>query len=192
MGKPIKYVTPELRLSYCHLFKPRAIKAGDDPKYSVSILIPKSDTKIIKAINDAVAQCTAENQDTLKAKKGLKHPLRDGDEKDSPEYEDHFYLSAVSKDKPLILDENRQPILESREIYSGMYGRVSFNFFAFNTAGNKGIACGLNAVQKTEDGEPLGATYTEDDAVNDFGSTSKSVKVKKKNEEVEEEDDDLL
>lgn len=42
------------------------------------------------------------------------------------------------------------------EIYSGVYGRVSISFYAFNSNGNKGIACGLNNLQKIKDGEPLG------------------------------------
>ena len=179
-SKAIKLVTPELRLSYCHLFTPRAMAEGGKAKYSVSILIPKNDTKTVKAINDAVAKCIAENPEKLKGKKGLKHPLRDGDEeRESPEYADHYFLGASSTDKPVVLDESKQPILEPREAYSGMYGRVSINFFAYDTAGNKGVGAALNAVMKTADGEPLGSSYTEDDAVEDFGGTK-------------DEDEDLL
>lgn len=169
----VKYVTPELRLSYTHVFTPRAMAEGAKAKYSVSVLIPKEDTKTIKAINDAVAKVIAENQDKLKGKKNLKHPLRDGDtERESAEYEGHMFMSISSGDKPVVLDEDRQPLLEPREVYSGMYGRVSINFFAYDTAGNKGVGAALNAVQKTADGEPLGSSYTEEDASNDFGGTT--------------------
>ena len=54
------------------------------------------------------------------------------------------------------MDANAQPILDRSEVYSGCYGRVSLSFYAFNTNGNRGIACGLNNVQKLKDGEPLG------------------------------------
>ena len=183
MGKAIKFVTPELRLSYCHLFEPHTMPGSDKAKYSVSILVPKSDKKTVKLIQDAIQKAVDENQDKLKTKKALKLPLRDGDEaRDSVEYEGHYFLSVSSKDKPIILDEEKQVVINTRDIYSGMYGRVSFNFFAFDTAGNKGIGCGLNAVQKTADGEPLGPAYTESDAADDFGGAVAS----------KEEDDDFL
>lgn len=192
MGKPIKFVTPPLRLSYCHLFEAHAAPGSDKASYSVSVLIPKSDKALVKQIETAIAKAVDENQDKLKTKKGLKLPLRDGDEKENnPEYEDHYFLSISSKDQPLVLDENKETMIDKRECYSGMFGRVSFNFFAFNTAGNKGIGCGLNAVQKTNDGEPLGATYTEDDAKDDFSGSSGKPKKKKASEEGED-DDDLL
>lgn len=170
MGTPVKVVLPEMRLSYTHLFEPRAIKAGDEAKYSTAVLIPKSDTKTIKAINDAVSKVIEQNQDTLKTKKGLKHPLRDGDtESDDPAYAGHYFLSANSKTQPAVVDLNRQEIIDPRQVYSGVYGRVSVNFYAFNVTSNKGVAVGLNAVQITKDGEPLGSTYTKADLESDFG-----------------------
>lgn len=183
MAKSNKFVTPTLRLSYTHLFEPRKITDDGEPKYSVSILIPKSDTKTVKLINDLVQKTIDENQETLKSKKGLKHPLRDGDEdrENDATYAGHYFISANAsvKSKPLVIDKDRNEVIEARDIYSGMYGRVSLNFYAFNTAGNKGIAAGLNAVQKIKDGEPLGGTYTKDQAMEDFDA-------------VEEEDNDLL
>lgn len=172
MGENKKFVTPELRLSYTHLFEPRKITDDSDPKYSVSILIPKSNTKLVKQINDMVQQVIDKNQDTLKTKKGLKHPLRDGDEERDQDaaYAGHYFISAntSAKSAPLVLDKDRNEVIEERDIYSGMFGRVSLNFYAFNKAGNRGVAAGLNAVQKTKDGDPLGGTYTRDQAQDDF------------------------
>lgn len=194
MGKPIKFVTPELRLSYCHLLEPRKMSENSQAKYGVTVLIPKSDTKLIKLIESKMEEAIAENQDKLKGKKAkaLKMPLRDGDDKadENPEYEGHLFMNIASKDKPLIIDTDRNEVINSREIYSGMRGKVSFNFYAFDTDGNKGIACGLNAVQKTNDDEPFGASYRLEDAVSDFDGESKPSKSKKKAEE--EDDDDLL
>lgn len=192
MGKPIKFVTPELRLSYCHLFEPRAMDGQPDkPKYSVTVLIPKSDKALVKQIEAAIQKAVDENQDKLKKKKGLKLPLRDGDEKDNnPEYADHYYMSISSKDRPIVLDENKEDMIDKKQCYSGMRGRVSFNFFAFDTAGNKGIACGLNSVMKTNDDEPFGTVYTEDEARDDFSGSTKPKK--KASSDEEEDDDDLL
>lgn len=55
-------------------------------------------------------------------------------------------------------------ILDRSEVYSGCYARVSLSFYAFNSNGNKGVACGLGNIQKVRDGEPLGGrTNAEDD-----------------------------
>lgn len=169
MAGAVKYTTPELRLSYTHLFEARTMPGSDKPKFSVSVLIPKTDTATIKAINDAVAKCAAENPDKIK-KKNFKHPLRDGDtDRESEEYAGHMFLSVSSKDKPIVLDENKEVCINPREIYSGMYGRVSMNFFAYNhELGGAGVGAALNSVMKTADGEPLGNTYTEEDAKADF------------------------
>ena len=61
--------------------------------------------------------------------------------------------------------------MDATEVYSGCYGRLTLNFYAYNANGNKGVAAGLGNVQKLEDGEPLGGfTRAEDDftAEDDF------------------------
>ena len=162
-----KVVTGKVRLSYEHVWEPAAIKDGE-PKYSVSLIIPKSDKKTIKAIQDAIEQAKEDG----KAKFGgripanLKLPLRDGDiERPEDEaYADSYFINANSKDKPQIVDKQVQPILDKNEVYSGCYARVSISIYPFNTNGNRGIACGLGNIQKIADGEPLGGrTRAEDD-----------------------------
>jgi len=163
-----KVVTGKVRFSYAHLFQPKAIIEGQEPKYSVCILIPKSDKETLRKIKAAV---DAAKQAGLslwgnKLPPSLKLPLRDGDvdRPDQPEYAGHYFLNASSKQKPGIVDKNVNEILDQTEVYSGCYGRASINFFAFDRAGNKGIGCGLNNVQKLADGESLsGRTRPEDD-----------------------------
>jgi hypothetical protein len=166
-----KVVTGKVRLSYCNLFEPRATNEGEDAKFSVSLLISKKDTATIKAIKDAIQSVI----DTEKAskfggkEKGFKLPLRDGDEeRDAPEYEGHYFINASSKKRPVVLDEDRNVVLNPSEVYSGCYARASINFYAFAVNGNKGVAVALNSVMKVEDGEPLGGVYTEDSAKADF------------------------
>ena len=153
-------VTGKVRLSYEHIWEPASIN-GSDEKYSVSLIIPKSDTKTVKAIQDAIEQAKQDG----KAKFGgripanLKLPLRDGDI-DRPEdeaYQNSMFLNANSKQAPQIVDRQVQPILDQSEVYSGCYGRVSITFYAYNSNGNKGVAAGLGNVQKLKDGEPLGS-----------------------------------
>ena len=172
---PTRVVTgPETRLSYCHVWEPKAIN-GSEPKYSVSLIIPKTDTKTISAIQAAIKAAYEEGLSKLKgngktapALSILKQPLRDGDAErpDDEAYAGCYFLNANSKNQPQVVDTAVQPILEQSELYSGCYARVSVNFYAFNSNGNKGIACGLGNIQKIRDGERLGGGPTS--ATEDF------------------------
>lgn len=162
-----KVTTGKVRLSYAHLFEPHAID-GNEPKYSVSVIIPKSDKETLQAIKEAVAEAKEQGKGKLggKVPANIKTPLRDGDiDREGDEaYAGCYFLNANSKNKPGIVDVNVQPILDSTEVYSGCYARLTLNFYAYNANGNKGIAAGLGNVQKLADGEPLGGfTRAEDD-----------------------------
>lgn len=175
-----KVVTGKVRLSYAYLFNPRTPDdPNDKPKYSVSILIPKSDVTTLRKIKAAVEAAKEAGKSSKwggKLPTGLKLPLRDGDTErpDNLEYHGHYFFNASSTQKPGIVDANLNAILDQTEVYSGCYGRVSVNFYPFNTKGSKGVAAGLNNVQKLEDGEPLGGVPSrpEDDfdAVGDVGA----------------------
>ena len=170
---PTKVITGvNTRWSYVNAWEPKSINGGA-PKYSVSLIIPKSDTKTIEKIQAAIQAAYDEGQDKLKgngksvpALSVLKTPLRDGDAErpDDEAYADSYFINANSGTAPGIVDADRQPILDRSEVYSGVYGRASINFYALNSNGNKGIACGLNTLQKIKDGEPLGGkSRAEDD-----------------------------
>ena len=170
---PTKVITGvKTRWSYANVWEPKSINGGT-PKYSVSLIIPKSDTATVGKIKDAIKAAYEEGQSKLKgnsksvpALSALKTPLRDGDAErpDDEAYKDSYFINANSATAPGIVDADRQPIMERSEVYSGVYGRASINLYAFNSNGNKGIACGLNNLQKISDGEPLGGkTRAEDD-----------------------------
>ena len=139
----------------------------------MSLIIPKSDTKTVTAVKNAIQAAYEGGQSKLKgssksvpALTAIKTPLRDGDAErpDDEAYKDCYFINANSATAPGIVDAARNPIIEHSEVYSGVYGRASINFYAFNSNGNKGIACGLNNLQKISDGEPLGGkTRAEDD-----------------------------
>lgn len=162
--------TGVVRFSYANVFTPKAVDDNSTPKYSVSILIPKDDKKTIKKIQDAVEEATknerAHKVFGSKVPPRLKLPLRDGDEErpDDPVYANCYFIGANSPTKPKIVDKALNEIIDPDDFYSGCYGRASLNFYAYNTAGNKGIACGLNALQKIKDGEPLGGSVSIEDA----------------------------
>lgn len=157
---PRKVITGLVRFSYANVFAPVSIN-GSDAKYSVALLIPKSDTATVKKIHAAVEAAKLEGKKKWDGKipKELKLPLRDGDGKDNDEgdvYKGHWYINANAKTKPNVVDANLTPIIDQDEFYSGCYGRASITFYGFNTNGNKGIAAGLNHVQKLKDGDHLG------------------------------------
>jgi hypothetical protein len=177
MLNPTKVITgPRTRWSYANVWDPKSINGGD-PKYSVSLIIPKSDTRTIAKIEAAIQAAYEEgesklrgNSKTVPALSVLKTPLRDGDRErpDDEAYRNSYFINANSATKPGIVDADRNPILDRSEVYSGVYGRASVNFYAFNSNGNKGIACGLNNLQKISDGEPLGGkSRAEDDFATD-------------------------
>lgn len=164
---PTKIVTGIVRLSYANVWEAKSINGGT-PKFSVSLIIPKSDTKTIAAINAAVDAAIEEGKGKfggkIPNKAALKLPLRDGDtERDDEAYQDSYFVNANSTTAPQIVDRSVQPILERSEVYSGVYARVSLNFYAFNSNGNRGIACGLGNIQKVKDGEPLGGKTSASD-----------------------------
>ena len=174
---PTKVITgKDTRFSYLVVNEPKAINGGT-PKYSVSLIIPKSDTVTVDKIKAAIQAAYEEGQSKLKgngktvpALKTIKTPLRDGDEErpDDEAYADSFFINANSATKPGVVDADLQPIIDTSELYSGIYGRASINFYAFNSNGNRGIACGLNNLQKLRDGEPLGGrSSAEDDFCDD-------------------------
>lgn len=177
-----KVVTGKVRLSYCHLFQPHANEDGQEPKYSCTILIPKSDKETLAKIKKAIDNAKSAGANTLKGKDGkvpsnIKTSIHDGDEEKpnggeyGPECKGHYVINASSRQKPNIVDKNLNAVIDSTEVYSGCYGRVSINFYAYNTSGNKGIACGLNNVQKLADGDFLGGrSRAEDDFKDDFFS----------------------
>lgn len=162
-----KVVTNEVRFSYAHLWEPQAVN-GSEPKYSVSLIIPKSDKDTIKAINDAIEIAKKDGIGKFGGKipANLKLPLRDGDieRPDDEAYRDSYFINCNSKEQPQIVDRKVKPILDKNEFYSGCYGRASISIYAYNVNGNRGIAASVNSVQKIRDGEPLGGrTRAEDD-----------------------------
>lgn len=172
-----KVITGLVRFSYAHVFEAQAINEGDTPKYSICILIPKTDTATINKINKAVEAAKVVGKAKISGKNGqiplnLKNPLRDGDidRADDPTFEGYYFLNANTLRRPGIVDAELNPIMSQDEFYSGCYGRASLNFYAFNFNGSKGIAAGLQNLQKLKDGEPLaGGTSAE----SDFGGENK-------------------
>lgn len=167
-SKANRVVTGKVRISYANVWVPKSIN-GSEPKYSVSLIISKSDTETLGKIKAAIKEAEKAGIEKFGTKftsgDKFKWPLKDGD-KEFPEdaaYKDSYFVSANSADRPTILDKNKQEILDKSEFYSGCYGRAVITFFPFDKAVNKGIGCGLEHLQKVADGEPLGGRSRAED-----------------------------
>ena len=161
----IKVITgKDTRWSYCNVWDAKSINGGT-PKFSVSLIIPKSDEATVRKIKAAIDAAYHDGESKLRGNGktvpplvAIKNPLRDGDTErpDDPAYKNAYFVNANSATAPGVVDADCNPILTRSEVYSGVYGRASISFYAFNSNGNRGIACGLNNLQKIRDGEPLG------------------------------------
>lgn len=172
MENSTKVVTGKVRFCYVNVFEATAMNDGDTPKFNICILIPKSDTNTVEAVKKAIEAAKVAGKSYLADKNGkipltIKTPLRDGDDErgDDPAFEGMYFINANSTRKPAVVDKDLNPIMSKDEFYSGCYGRASINFYAFNKQ-SKGIAAGLNNLQKLEDGEMLAGGST---AEEDFG-----------------------
>lgn len=158
MHNPMKVITgPNTRWSYANVWEPKSINGGT-PKYSVSLIIPKSDTVTVAMVKAAIEAAYKEGEAKLKgngksvpALSVLKTPLRDGDAErpDDEAYKNAYFVNANATSAPGIVDADLNLILTRSEVYSGVYGRASITFYAFNSSGNKGIACGLNNCRRS-------------------------------------------
>lgn len=169
-----KVVTNAVRISYAHIFEPSSIIEGGQAKYSVSIIIPKTDIELVEKINNAVDAAISNAVSTkfngkMPTKASMKLPLKDGDLKDDEAYKNSWYINCSSLTAPQIVDKNLNPIFDKNEVVSGDYCRVSINFGAYNVTGSKGVSAYLGNIQFIRKGEPLGGKAS---ASTDFGNST--------------------
>lgn len=165
-----RVLTGEVRLSYAHLTQPRSSRPNEAPKYSVTLLIPKTDVATVNEIHSAIK---AAYETGVTGKWAGKHPimkeiLHDGDgvrQSGQPfgdECKGHWVITAskqAANGAPFLCSiEDRNSVIAPTEIYSGIYARVTLEFYPYDRPDSKGVACGLRGVMKTRDGEPLCGT----------------------------------
>lgn len=166
--------TPVFRVSYPHVFKPQLNDLNGQLEYSVVALFPKgADLTALKAAAHA-AVVKKWGADKGKWPQNLKSPFRDQNERakdvDGKQvlpagYEaGAVFLTLKSKQKPGVVDQQVNDIVDETEFYAGCYAKASVNAYAYDQKGNRGVAFGLGNLQKVKDGESLGGrTRPEDD-----------------------------
>lgn len=155
-----KVITGTVRFSYANVFEPKLNEGDTVPKYSVQILIPKTDVKTLEAIDRAIdfaLKQGVEKNKFSKIPRVFKHPLHDGDDEreDDENYAGMMFLTAKTTSRPDVVYADLAPILDPEDFYSGCWGNASITFFAYNVNG-VGVAVALNNIRKTHEGEPLG------------------------------------
>lgn len=167
-----KVVTGAVRFSFCHLFEPVVPQNGGEPKYSVTLLIPKSDTTTVGQIKAAMQEARenfVKKNGAQSLPQKFNHTLHDGDglrpsgEPFGPECKGCYVITVSNKQKPIVVDNFGNEIHDAAEVYSGCYGRASINFYGYNSSGNKGVSASLLAIKKLRDGEPFGTVGSADD-----------------------------
>lgn len=170
MNEMMNVTTGEVRLSYVHLFKPYAAMPGQEEKYSVTVLVPKTDADTMARINAAIE--AAKQKGITDKWNGqcppiVPVPVYDGDgvrpSDGMPfgeECKGHWVFTASAKVdyQPEVVDRMCNPIINQSEVYSGIYGRVNVTFFPYAFGAKKGVGCGLGPIQKLRDGEALGGS----------------------------------
>ena len=158
--KDLKVITGKVRFAFCK----NVLTPDQKGIYSIMILIDKKDKETLAKINSTVEKFKTDPAAVAswggKFMSSFKTPLRDGDaERDtekSPEYKGHYFINCNSNQRPGVIDLDKVEIMDADEVYSGCYARVSVNFYPFDASKTaKGVAVGLNSIQKLEDGEPF-------------------------------------
>lgn len=169
-ANPKKAMTPRFRVSFPALFEAKGMEndPSSKPKYGVTMLFPKStDLSKLKKAHDAALEEGIEKLWKGKKPKNLRSPFRDGDteedycEKDG--FPGHIFVRASSLDKPGVVDADTDRISDPAEVYAGCYARATVVAYAYDVAGNRGVAFGLQNVQKLKDGEAFSGRMKAED-----------------------------
>lgn len=169
-------VSPAGRMAW-----PRLLKPDERGKYSVDILIPKSDpgrAAFVKRVREL--QAAAAGSETIGEK--ARYGLMDGDtmedangclKKDSrPEYAGCIVVRGKTKRPPTICDESGNQVIEESEVYGGRWAQVSVEFYyqSFKDEQTKMtkkmVCCSLRAVKLGRHDERFGGGF---DTSDDFG-----------------------
>lgn len=156
-GAPIeRWITCPVRLAFPALAEPRAMNPSAEPKYQATLLFPRgADLSALMAAARAAATSKFGKGVSLKH---LRNPFRDGSEREGY---DGFeagckFINATSKFKPALIDRNGDDLTaDDQRIYPGVWVRAKLTCYAYDQAGNRGVAFGLVSIQRIADDEPF-------------------------------------
>ena len=142
---PLKVITgKDTRWSYCNVWEAKAINGGT-PKFSVSLLIPKSDTVTVKKIKDAIEAAYREGEAKLKGNgktvpplESIKAPLRDGDldRPDDPAYENSYFIRIDSTSLDFLGQRHHRLIRRMMQGIDNWQGQFAFSHISTSRFAN--------------------------------------------------------
>lgn len=155
-GNLTRVRTSLARLSFPHLFE----KDSMSDKYGCTLLIPKTDEAGVKAIKTAIKNAEEVGRAKKwggKAPKGLRLPLKDGDDSDYEGYAGCYAISVTTNRLPQIFDAEGLETDDPEDIYPGCYVQAFIKFTPYDKQG-KGVTGSLESLRKRDDGERLGGS----------------------------------
>ena len=142
-----------VRLSFPALFEPETF--DDKPgKFAATFLIPKSDTRTKKILDQEIAKLIADKKIKVPSDKRC---LKDGDESEYEGYADHWSIKAASKKRPTVIDRDKSQLADSDGVlYAGCYVNAIIDLWVQDNKYGKRVNANLYGVQFVKDGEAFG------------------------------------
>lgn len=172
----MQIVTPVGEASYAFVFRPqKAMQEGKPDQYSLTLLWDEKHPKLQdlqKAIEEVAIKKFGAKAPQMLAKGQLRSPIRSGSERDQEDYQGKVFLTARSTDRPQVVDADAEPIMDQLDFYSGCLARMDVYLYAYDKAGNKGVAAILSSVQKLEEGPRKSGRRSAREAFSDLGDDS--------------------
>jgi hypothetical protein len=155
----MQLLTPKGIANYAFVFRAQPpMDPSKEPQFCLTLAFDKADPKL-KKVKDAIEEVAkakfGPKAAQMLAKGQLKNPLRDGDAEGNETYAGKLWLTARSNTKPGVVDADAEPMMDQDDFYSGCIARADVWLYAFDKAGNKGVAAILNNAQKLGDGERI-------------------------------------
>lgn len=147
------------RISYAYINEPRE-SSFSGPRYSCTLLIDKCDESTVEIINDAINEAVRiglQRKWNDAMPENMRRPLMDGDElrPNDPAYKDCWFITATSPNRPELVDQNVNMIVDRSRVYSGCYCNVVVEMYPYKSETTSGVAAELKYIQLVRSGESL-------------------------------------
>lgn len=154
----MKIKLQNVRLVFPSVFT-KATFQGEEGKFQATFLIDKDDKKNYKEIMKAIETVKKEYKDPSIKIKDDNLFIKDGDDKDTEVFNDHWIIKTSNKTRPTVLDRDKSQLDESdNKIYSGVYVNAIISPWIQDNKYGKRVNATLLGIQFVKDGERIGGS----------------------------------